>query len=60
MQPSLYLINPDEKTPGFHSMEVLQAWRIARAVNLADLSTTTIAALVPPDWRVTICDERIK
>jgi hypothetical protein len=59
MQPSLYLINPAEKTPGFHSMEVLQAWRIARAVNFADLSTTTIAALAPRDWRVTICDERI-
>jgi radical SAM superfamily enzyme YgiQ (UPF0313 family) len=59
MQPSLYLINPAEKTPGYHSMEVLQAWRIARAVNLADLSTTTIAALAPRDWRVTICDERI-
>jgi radical SAM superfamily enzyme YgiQ (UPF0313 family) len=59
MQPSLYLINPAEKAPGYHSMEVLQAWRIARAVNFADLSTTTIAALAPRDWRVTICDERI-
>ena len=60
MQPSLYLINPAEKAPGYHSMEVLQAWRIARAVNFADLSTTTIAALAPRDWRVTICDERIQ
>jgi radical SAM superfamily enzyme YgiQ (UPF0313 family) len=59
MQPSLYLINPNEKTPGFHSMEVLQAWQVVRAVNFADLSTTTIAALVPRDWHVTICDERI-
>jgi radical SAM superfamily enzyme YgiQ (UPF0313 family) len=60
MQPSLYLINPAEKTPGYHSMEVLQAWRIAKAVNFADLSTTTIAALAPRDWRATICDERIQ
>lgn len=29
-------------------------------MNFADLSTTTIAALAPRDWRVTICDERIQ
>ena len=31
-----------------------------QAVNFVDLSTTTIAALAPRDWRVTICDERIQ
>ncbi len=59
MAPSIYLINPAERSPGYHSLEVLEAWRIAKAVNFADLSTTTIAALVPGDWRVAICDERI-
>jgi radical SAM superfamily enzyme YgiQ (UPF0313 family) len=60
MAPSIYLINPDERSPGYHSMEVLQAWRIAKAVNFADLSTTTVASLVPRDWSVRICDERIE
>jgi radical SAM superfamily enzyme YgiQ (UPF0313 family) len=58
--PSIYLINPVERSPGYHSLEVLEAWRIAKAVNFADLSTTTIAALVPRDWSVAICDERVE
>jgi len=57
---SIYLINPAEQTPGYHSLEVLADWRIANVVNLADLSTPTIAALVPRDWSVTICDERVQ
>jgi len=57
---SIYLINPAEQAPGYYSLEVLAHWRIANAVNLADLSTTTIAALVPRDWQVTICDERVQ
>jgi radical SAM superfamily enzyme YgiQ (UPF0313 family) len=59
LAPSIYLINPAERSPGYHSLEVLEAWGIAKAVNFADLSTTTIAALVPRDWGVAICDERI-
>ncbi len=60
MPRSLYLINPLERAPGYHSMEVLEAWRIVRAINLADLSTTTVAALAPRDWHVSICDERVQ
>jgi radical SAM superfamily enzyme YgiQ (UPF0313 family) len=32
---------------------------MGRFANVADLSTTTVAALVPSDWSVSICDERI-
>jgi radical SAM superfamily enzyme YgiQ (UPF0313 family) len=39
---------------------VLTAWRLANAVNFADLSTTTLAALVPSGWNVKICDERVE
>ncbi len=60
MQNSLYLINPAEKSPGIYSVEVLEGWGIGRAVHLADLATPTVAALVPPDWRVGLCDERIQ
>ena len=59
MGRSLILVNPHERSPGYYSMEVLEAWGVARAVSLADLSTTTIAAMVPGDWQVSICDERI-
>jgi radical SAM superfamily enzyme YgiQ (UPF0313 family) len=57
---SIYLINPAEQAPGYYSLEVLADWRIANVVNLADLSTPTIAALVPRDWTVAICDERVQ
>jgi Radical SAM superfamily/Domain of unknown function (DUF4070) len=57
---SLYLINPKEGSPGYHSMDVLAAWGIARAVNTADLTMPTIAAFAPKGWVVSICDERIQ
>ena len=60
MRRSIYLINPKESVLGWHSMEVLEAWNIARAVNFADLATPTVAALVPPSWDITICDERLQ
>ena len=33
---------------------------MGRVANVADLSTTTVAALVPKEWSVSICDERIE
>lgn len=60
MARSLYLINPQERAPGYHSVEVLTAWRLANAVSFADLSTTTLAALVPSGWTMKICDERVE
>ena len=59
MTRSIYLISPKEDFPGYHSLEVFNSWRILNAVNFADLSITTFAALVPRDWHITICDERI-
>jgi radical SAM superfamily enzyme YgiQ (UPF0313 family) len=58
VRKSIYLINPRESTPGYFSLEVLKAGRIVDAVGLADLSTTTLAALIPRDWEIRICDER--
>jgi len=60
MDRSVYLINPRENGPSYHGLEVFEAWKIARLVSLADLSTTTVAALVPSNWNVAICDERIQ
>jgi hypothetical protein len=51
MQKSIYLINPDESGPSFHGAEVIEAWGIGgRTANVTDLSTTTVAALVPANW----------
>jgi radical SAM superfamily enzyme YgiQ (UPF0313 family) len=58
VRKSIYLINPRESTVGYFGLEVLKAGRIVDAIGLADLSTTTLAALIPRDWQITICDER--
>lgn len=58
--PSLYLINPAEGAPGYFGTEVLEAWGLARMTSLADLTTPTVAALAPPDWEVSLCDERVQ
>lgn len=60
MTNSIYLINPRESAPGVHSAEVLDAWASMRVVALADLTMPTVAALVPKDWQVSICDERLE
>ena len=57
---SIYLINPRESGPSYHSMDFLKAWGLVNATGLADLSTTTIAAFAPQGWTVTICDERVQ
>ncbi|MDZ4735922.1 MAG: radical SAM protein [Rhodospirillaceae bacterium] len=60
VERSIYLINPRENAPGYYNMEVLSAWGVSRMVNLADLTTPTVAAMLPADWRVALCDERIE
>jgi radical SAM superfamily enzyme YgiQ (UPF0313 family) len=59
VKQSIYLINPTESVLGWHGMEVLAAWNIAPVTNFADLSTPTVAALVPAGWQVSLCDERV-
>ena len=59
MEKSIYLVNPSEPGPSFNGAEVLESWGLGRTANVADLSTTTVAALIPSDWSVSICDERI-
>jgi radical SAM superfamily enzyme YgiQ (UPF0313 family) len=57
---TLYLINPREDGPSYHSMEVLRAWQAAPMTGIADLTTPTVAAFAPANWDVTICDERVQ
>jgi radical SAM superfamily enzyme YgiQ (UPF0313 family) len=60
MNRSIYLVNPAERAPGYHTLEVLSAWGLVNAVNFADLTMPTVAALLPPDWAVALCDERVQ
>lgn len=60
MHRSIYLINPKENVLGYHGMEVLRGWGIADQTNLADLATTTVAAMVPAGWDISLCDERVQ
>jgi hypothetical protein len=57
---SLYFVNPRESAPGYHTFEFLKEWRIMNAVNIADLTGPTVAALLPAGWEVRLCDERVQ
>ena len=58
MKRSIYIINPQEAAPYFFSSEVFTTTQIGRFPIVADLATPTVAALVPGDWTIEICDER--
>lgn len=59
-QPSIAVINPKVDTPGYHGADFIADWGFPGHVSVADLSTVTVAALVPPDWEVTVVDESIE
>ncbi len=59
MSKSLYLINPRNALPSYFGAEVFEAYGFRPAVAMADLATTTVAALAPKDWRVSICEEHV-
>lgn len=58
MPNSIYIINPREAAPFIFSSEVLASASIGRFPILADLTVPTLAAFVPQDWSIEICDER--
>ena len=60
MSTSLYLINPACDVPTYHSGDVFAASGMAAATSVADLATTTVAAMAPEDVHVAICDEDIE
>ncbi len=59
MAKSLYLINPRAEAPSYFGAEVFEDWGYPAAQGIADLATTTVAALAPPDWQITICEEYV-
>jgi hypothetical protein len=57
---SIYLINPRSGAPGYYSGESFAAFGFQPAVWLSDLALPTVAAMAPPDFGVTLCDEHIQ
>jgi radical SAM superfamily enzyme YgiQ (UPF0313 family) len=56
---SIYLINPRTDVPFYFGMEVHAAYGFGQTVLLADAAVATVAAMAPPDFNVTLCDEGI-
>lgn len=59
MKPSIYLINPQSDMPSFHGGDVLAANGFSGQTYFADLVIVTVAAFVPADWQIRLCDENI-
>jgi radical SAM superfamily enzyme YgiQ (UPF0313 family) len=57
--PSLYLINPRCDEPAYFGADVHAARGLPAAVQLADPSLPTVAALAPADFEIELCDEGI-
>lgn len=60
MPKSLYLINPKSEVPTYFGAEVFEGFGLAAAQANADLATVTVAAMVPDDWQISICDEHVE
>jgi radical SAM superfamily enzyme YgiQ (UPF0313 family) len=59
MSTSIYFINPSTDLPTYYGGEVFAAADLAPACMVADLATATLAAMVPADVPVALCDESI-
>lgn len=59
MSKSIYLIEPKANFPNYHSAEVVGHLGFPPFAYIADLILTTVAAFVPDDFEVTLCDEQI-
>jgi len=60
MAKTLYLINPRPSSPSYFGAEAYEHHGYPMAQAIADLATTTVAALAPSDWTVTICEEYVE
>lgn len=59
MPNTIYLINPADSYPTYYGTEVLESIGSSRVAAIADLTMTTVAALIPDGFEITICDEHI-
>jgi radical SAM superfamily enzyme YgiQ (UPF0313 family) len=59
MPESIYLVNPRADFTNYYSADIFIHLGLTPVAYSADLAITTVAALVPDDFQVTICDEQI-
>jgi radical SAM superfamily enzyme YgiQ (UPF0313 family) len=59
MSRSIYLVNPRADFPTYFGAEMMAAWGLRPVTTIADLATTTVAAMVPDDFEIRICDEHV-
>ncbi|MBD3307291.1 radical SAM protein, partial [candidate division KSB3 bacterium] len=59
MPKTLYLINPAASFPFYYETGVYSQLGFQPATMMAHLALTTVAAMVPDDFAVQVCDERI-
>jgi Radical SAM superfamily/Domain of unknown function (DUF4070) len=56
---SLYVINAKAKGASYFGAEVFAHFGFPHAQGIADLAAVTVAALAPPDWDISVCDEHL-
>jgi hypothetical protein len=59
MSKSIYIVNPAADFPTYFGAEVLAASGRPAGVMMADLAATTVAAMAPADWQISICDQSV-
>ncbi len=59
MSKSIYLINPEPDFSTYYSADVFAYQDLGAVALVADLAITTVAALVPDDFIVELCDQHI-
>lgn len=55
----IYIINPRAATQAYFSADVFEGWGFEPTVLIADLATTTVAAMVPETFDIRLCDEHV-
>ena len=60
MAKSLYLINPRSQIATYFGAECYEYFGFEPAQSIADLATATVAAMVPGDWQVDLCEEYVQ
>ncbi len=59
MPNSLYLINARASQPSYWGAEVFAHSGFPPAQAISDLAAVTVAALAPPHWNISVCDEHL-
>ena len=60
MTKSIYIINPASDFPNYYTSEVHTAYGLPPAAAMGDLAITTVAAMVPEDFDLQLCDESVE